>query len=196
MVFTGTYEHTIDAKNRLAIPADIRARILEEAGKQAGEPVLLYVTMGENGALCIYTRAMFEKRSAELEQSELEPEKLLPYERLWFSLSRDVELDQQGRLGPFTESLHGRSFKAALGDSLFRVGCREALGNTHFTDWSSAEFRDKLEAATGKDLHDFFEDWVFSGGYADYSVDSMKLIFSPVDAPTIAQVFVKQNHLS
>ena len=66
MAFIGTYEHSIDAKNRLAIPANIRARILEEAGTRAGEPVLLYVTMGENGALCIYTRAMFEKRSAEL----------------------------------------------------------------------------------------------------------------------------------
>ena len=85
------------------------------------------------------------------------------------------------------------NLRGYLGDSLFRLGCRDALGNTHFTDWSSAEFRDKLEAATGKDLHDFFEDWVFSGGYADYSVDSMKLIFSPVDAPTIAQVFVKQK---
>jgi len=98
LVFTGTYAHTIDAKNRVAIPANIRARILEEAGTRAGEPVLLYVTMGENGALCIYTRAMFEKRSLELEQSELDATELLPYERLWFSLSRDVELDEQGRV--------------------------------------------------------------------------------------------------
>ena len=85
------------------------------------------------------------------------------------------------------------NLRGYLGDSLFRVGCRASLSQTSFDDWSSAEFRDKLEAATGKDLHDFFEDWVFSGGYADYSVDSMKLLFSPVDAPTIAQVFVKQK---
>lgn len=85
------------------------------------------------------------------------------------------------------------NLRGYLGDSLFRVGCRNALGNTHFDSWSSADFRDQLEAATGKDMDDFFKDWVFAGGYPDYSIDSMKLIFSPVDAPTIAQVFVKQK---
>ncbi len=85
------------------------------------------------------------------------------------------------------------NLRGYLGDSLFRVGCRASLFQTSFDDWSSAEFRDKLEAATGKDLHDFFDDWVFAGGYPDYTVDSVKLIFSPFDAPTIAQVFVKQK---
>jgi len=85
------------------------------------------------------------------------------------------------------------NLRGYLGDSLFRVGCREALGATNFKDWSSADFRDKMEAATGKNLHDFFEDWVFSGGYPDFTVDSMKLLYSPVDAPTIARVFVKQK---
>lgn len=85
------------------------------------------------------------------------------------------------------------NLRGYLGDSLFQVGCRAAMAGTHFTDWSSEEFRDKLEAATGKNLHDFFNDWVFAGGYPDFSVDSMQLIFSPVDAPTIARVFVKQK---
>lgn len=85
------------------------------------------------------------------------------------------------------------NLRGYLGDSLFRVGCRSALGNTHFDSWSSTDFRDRLEAATGKDLDDFFKDWVFAGGYPDYSIDSMQLIFSPVDAPTIARVFVKQK---
>ena len=85
------------------------------------------------------------------------------------------------------------NLRGYLGDSLFRAGCRAALSQTEFDDWSSTELRDKLEVATGEDLHDFFEDWVFAGGYPDYSVDSLKLIFSPFDAPTIAQVFVKQK---
>ena len=85
------------------------------------------------------------------------------------------------------------NLRGYLSDSLFRVGCRASMATTSFDDWSSAEFRDKLEAATGKDLHDFFEDWVFSGGYPDYSIDSVRFIFSPVDAPTIAKIFVKQK---
>lgn len=85
------------------------------------------------------------------------------------------------------------NLRGYLGDSLFRLGCRSALADTRFEDWSSNSFRDKLEAATGKDLHDFFENWVFSGGYPDYSVDSVKYFFSPVDAPTVVRVFVKQK---
>ena len=85
------------------------------------------------------------------------------------------------------------NLRGYLGDSLFRAGCRAAMVQTAFDDWSSAELRDKLEAATGQELTDFFEDWVFAGGYPDYTVDSVKFIYSPVDAPTIAQVFVKQK---
>ena len=85
------------------------------------------------------------------------------------------------------------NLRGYLGDSLFRVGCRASLSQTSFDDWSSTEFRDKLEAATGKDLDDFFEDWVFAGGYPDYSVDSMNLFTGPIDTFLIAQVFVKQK---
>lgn len=85
------------------------------------------------------------------------------------------------------------NLRGYLGDSLFRVGCRAALAQTQFTDWSSEDFRDRLSVATGRDLTDFFDNWVFAGGYPDYSIDSVKWIFSPVDAPTIARVFVKQK---
>lgn len=66
------------------------------------------------------------------------------------------------------------NLRAYMGDELFRLGMRYALENTSFTDWSSADFRDKLELATGLDLHPFFNDWVFNGGYPDYSVDSVQ----------------------
>jgi aminopeptidase N len=85
------------------------------------------------------------------------------------------------------------NLRGYLGDSLFRVGCRASIFQTSFKDWSSANFMDKLEAATNTDLHDFFADWVFSGGYPDFSIDSLKLIYSAVDAPTVAKVFVKQK---
>lgn len=85
------------------------------------------------------------------------------------------------------------NLRGYLGDSLFRVGCREALANNRFADWSSAGLRDKLEVATGVDLHDFFNDWVFAGGYPDFTVDSMEVLLSPVDAPTLARIHVKQK---
>jgi len=85
------------------------------------------------------------------------------------------------------------NLRAYLGDSLFRVGLREAMETTQFTDWSSADFRDKLTAATGRDMTAFFENWVFEGGFPHFSVDSFQLEFSPIDAPTRCRIFVKQK---
>ncbi|MEX0885272.1 MAG: hypothetical protein WD009_02430 [Phycisphaeraceae bacterium] len=98
MVFTGTYEHAIDTKNRLAIPSEIRSQIQREVGTLEGEAVPLYVTLGEQRTLCIYTERDFERRADELDSSQLDAGELLGYERLFFSLARRVELDRQGRV--------------------------------------------------------------------------------------------------
>lgn len=66
------------------------------------------------------------------------------------------------------------NLRVYLGDSLFRAGVREALAQTAFAHWSSADFRDKLEAATGYDLHPFFDNWVFNPGFTHFAVDSAK----------------------
>ena len=122
MVFTGTYEHSIDAKKRLAIPADIRQLVQEETGR-ADRPVGFYVTLGDDKALCLYTEPGFEKRAAELDGSELNAEELLAYERLLFSLSKRVELDKQGRV-LLPENLVAM---AGLGSEVVLIGVKDHL---------------------------------------------------------------------
>ncbi len=96
LVFTGTYEHAIDAKHRLAVPAEVRAMLADEARPDGA--IHLFVTLGEDQALCLYTEAGFARRADELDRSELAAEQLLAYERLMFSLARRVEMDKQGRV--------------------------------------------------------------------------------------------------
>lgn len=98
LVFTGTYEHTIDSKNRLAIPSDIRHQIQRQMGAAEGDAIYLYVTLGEDQSLSLYTEEGFEQRARELDNSELAPQDLLDYERMLFSLARRAELDKQGRV--------------------------------------------------------------------------------------------------
>jgi len=98
LVFTGTYEHAIDSKNRLAIPSDIRHQIQRQMGAVEGDAIFLYVTLGEDRALSLYTEDGFEQRARELDDSALEAEELLAYERLLFSMARRVEVDKQGRV--------------------------------------------------------------------------------------------------
>jgi len=93
LLFTGTYEHAIDAKQRLAIPADVRDRLKPERDGEA-----FYAVVQEGPTLCLYTEAGFEKRAEQLDHSDLPPEQVLEYERVFFALARRVELDKQGRI--------------------------------------------------------------------------------------------------
>lgn len=97
MVFTGTYEHTIDTKHRLAVPSDVRRR-LQQGDVNPETPVFLYVTLGESNSLCLYAERDFEKRAEQLDSSEMDADELLAYERLMFSLAARVEMDAQGRV--------------------------------------------------------------------------------------------------
>lgn len=84
------------------------------------------------------------------------------------------------------------NLRGYLGDSLFRKGILAALESTRFDDWSSAELRDKMNAATGYDLTDFFNDWVFSPGFTHFSIDSS--IQETVTTDSISwKIFVKQK---
>ncbi len=124
LVFTGEYEHTIDAKNRLAIPSEIRALIQAERGaNNDGEPLKMYVTLGEGQCLCLYTEQGFEKRAEELDHSELDADELLAYERIMFSMTRQVELDKQGRIR-LPETLLER---AKLGSEVVLLGVKDHL---------------------------------------------------------------------
>lgn len=99
MVFAGTYEHTIDSKNRVAVPSDIRTQVKRRAKVQDGEPVVFYVTLGEDHqALCLYTEQDFERLAEALDESERDPSEILPYESVFFSLAHRVEMDGAGRI--------------------------------------------------------------------------------------------------
>jgi len=97
LVFVGTYEHVIDAKQRLAIPAEMRSQI-KRATEGDDDGSVLYVTLGEQSALCLYTARQFQVRAAQLDQSERDTDEILDYETLFYSTSRRVEIDKNGRV--------------------------------------------------------------------------------------------------
>jgi hypothetical protein len=62
-----------------------------------------------------------------------------------------------------------------LGDSLFRAGMSEILDSFGLNNINSQEMRDFLSRRTGVNLNDFFNDWVFNGGFSHFEVDSFKI---------------------
>jgi aminopeptidase N len=64
------------------------------------------------------------------------------------------------------------NLRGYLGDEDFRTGMREVQLRLANRDMTPEQFRDTLEAATGRQLDSFFQDWVFSPGYAVFEVRS------------------------
>lgn len=86
----GEYEHTLDDKNRLTLPARFR-RAFEDG---------IVVTRGMDGCLFAYTREDWdrhvESRFAGLDPLSKEGRRM---HRFFFSGAAEAELDKQGRVG-------------------------------------------------------------------------------------------------
>jgi MraZ protein len=86
-VFWGEYEHTIDDKGRLTIPAKYRDRL--------GEAM---VTRGLDHNLVLYPISEWEQLAAKLHQLPLTDASARALQRLIFSGAQEVSPDKQGRI--------------------------------------------------------------------------------------------------
>ena len=86
-MFLGEYEHTIDAKGRMAVPAKFRVQLDRGA----------VMSKGMGTCLSVYTMQRWEEKSAELVAGKSSDE-LRDFERRIYPSAGEVELDAQGRL--------------------------------------------------------------------------------------------------
>ncbi len=94
MPFTGTYEHTIDAKNRLSIPSAIRNAMDKD---RDGE--FFYVVPGRSdGTISLVGNRRFEEFAQSRSRNLLSIGDDLDFDRLYFADSYPLEFDKQGRV--------------------------------------------------------------------------------------------------
>jgi len=67
------------------------------------------------------------------------------------------------------------SLRGYLGDSLFFNTIKAYLVQKAFSDQSSIQFRDFISGYSGIDVTDFFDAWVFSPGFLQFTVDSFSV---------------------
>lgn len=72
-------------------------------------------------------------------------------------------------------ALVGHNLRVKLGDQKVFPGFTEFLDSNEFSAVNSYDFRDGMTKATGVDLTEFFDDWVFSPGLPCYVIDSFKV---------------------
>ena len=128
-MFLGEYEHTIDAKARLAVPAKFRAQINHGA----------VLSKGMGTCLSVYTIELWERKSNEL-ASGMSSEQLRDFERRIYPSASEVELDAQGRMViPAKLRVY-----AGLESEVTVVGVRD-----HFEIWDRATwqaYQERLDA--------------------------------------------------
>ncbi|HEX4714885.1 MAG TPA: division/cell wall cluster transcriptional repressor MraZ [Ktedonobacteraceae bacterium] len=86
-MFLGEYEHTIDTKGRMAVPAKFRGHLDRGA----------VISKGMGRCLSVYTMTRWEEKSAALVEGKSN-EELRDFERRIYPSASEVELDGQGRL--------------------------------------------------------------------------------------------------
>ncbi len=124
MAFRGTFDHTLDAKNRLTVPARYRAALSE--GVVLAMPVDLKPYVG------VWRPAEYE-RYTERSLAELPPlsSRLTELERFFYGSSHDAELDAAGRI--MVPGFLGEHAK--LGKEVIVVGAGDRLELWDKTAW-------------------------------------------------------------
>lgn len=135
MLFTGHYEHTIDSKRRLAIPADIRSRWEAERDGAAW-----YAVPWPGGIIRLYTEAVFKSRAADYWMSLTPDEDEAELLRTLFGLSARLEPDSAGRIRFPDEMLD----LVGLGTEVALVGVRDYLEVWDRAVWRGS-MKDRLE---------------------------------------------------
>jgi len=126
LLFTGEYEHTLDAKNRVSIPARFRQMLSPET---VGDKV--YLVLGPNKKLWLYPDRYYEELVSQHPAELIPDEQVLRYEQITFGLARLLEFDGTGRI-ILPDKMIAR---AGLGKEVVIIGVRDHLELWNTEEW-------------------------------------------------------------
>jgi MraZ protein len=87
-MFLGEFQHSLDTKGRVILPARYRDQLAEGA----------YVTKGRGGCLSVFTPEDFEDVASQVREQSKRGAKELNAARVFFSGAQEVKPDKQGRV--------------------------------------------------------------------------------------------------
>ncbi|MDA8062349.1 MAG: division/cell wall cluster transcriptional repressor MraZ [Actinomycetota bacterium] len=123
-MFFGRYEHSLDSKGRVVLPARFRSSF---------ETPQAFLTQYLDGCLALWTPAEFGKRLQEYSLAQARSGADRNLARVWAAGSQEVEIDRQGRVAV---PQHLLAF-AQLQDRLLVVGALERIELWNPLQWES-----------------------------------------------------------
>jgi len=124
-VLFGEYELTIDDKNRLLVPADIRKAIPPEFGEG------FFLVQGSNRVLWMYPERYYEDLATRDPGDMTPSEDLLAFDQLHFAMASKLPWDKQGRVLVPEKVLR----RASIGKEVTLIGARDHLELWNRADW-------------------------------------------------------------
>ena len=124
--FFGRYEHSLDVKGRVILPAKFRAHF-ERSG---------FLTQYHDRCLALWTPGDFDKQMTSMAAAQEMGREERNIARLWASGTQEVDIDRQGRLAI---PLYLRDFARLEGDVLVHG----AIDRIEL--WSPAEWAQKVQ---------------------------------------------------
>ena len=112
-MFTGEYNHTVDAKGRLIVPAKFRDQLGDE----------FVVTRGLDGCLFVYTLDEWHKMEERFREIPMTSKNARKFSRFLFAGAVTCEVDKQGRilLPPVLREYAGITKDVVLAGILSRI---------------------------------------------------------------------------
>ena len=135
-ILFGEHELTIDDKNRLLVPAEIRKSLNPSRDGEA-----FFLVIGINRKPWFYPEKVYENLVAMQDQAITPDEDLLAFDQMNFAMASRVEWDKQGRLVLPDKTLR----RTNTGKDVTLIGARN-----HLELWNRADWEARFEALLEK----------------------------------------------
>jgi len=137
MIYTGTYELTVDPKNRLSIPAGIRSSM--DAERDGAR--LYLVPGGRQRTLALYADRYFERYAEEYHASLEANDEKEDFEQVFYAMATVLDIDKQGRVVVPQRILD----YSGIGKKVTVAGQRD-----HLVIWNREEFKAFMDRNWGR----------------------------------------------
>ncbi|HEX4776848.1 MAG TPA: division/cell wall cluster transcriptional repressor MraZ [Acidimicrobiia bacterium] len=141
-MFLGEFQHSLDAKGRVILPAEFRDDLAEGA----------VITRGLDGCLSVYPREEFEAMAESVRDKSRRGDRERRAARTFFASAKPVQPDKQGRVA-IPQNL--REF-AALERDVMVVGVDVRVELWDAQRWRDQDVAGQRDLAAAEGLSDFF----------------------------------------
>lgn len=125
-ILFGEYELTIDDKNRMLVPSEVRKSLVPERDGEA-----FFMVVGQNQMPWLYPEKFYEALVSQAPAEMMPDEELLAFDQMNFALASRIEWDKQGRVLIAEKTLR----RTGLQREITLVGVRDHLELWNRPDW-------------------------------------------------------------